>query len=291
VQPSCRLPGMADLALQPPPPSPVGCNTDDGDDFKWFWPPTNVHDVAAWDHYWVEQVAHGLTPPLFDIFNHDENLVRVMVECGMWTVLCAGNGISQEPRALAAAGFQATGMDVSPKAIELAQAWKFSSSELHGHQGAGPQNSEGRAEFVVGNILDPALCPGPFDVIIERRTLQLFSNQEVGKAIDALASRLTEQGILLSHCHNSGWKPGQKRIHPLEALLQERGWKLWTPAKGSKPKSRVIRYSNPSSLANAFHFPFTTALVFSSIRISSGQGRVKPSLAHLRVASTPIFEP
>jgi len=48
-----------------------------------------------------------------------------------------------------------------------------------------------------------------------------------------------------------------------------------------------IAYSRP----NSFHFLFTSALVFSSIRISSGQGRLKPSLAHLRVASMPIFEP
>jgi len=41
----------------------------------------------------------------------------------------------------------------------------------------------------------------------------------------------------------------------------------------------------------SFHFLSTSALVFSSISISSGQGRVKPSLAHLRVASIPIFEP
>jgi len=27
------------------------------------------------------------------------------------------------------------------------------------------------------------------------------------------------------------------------------------------------------------------------MRITSGQGRVKPSSGHLRVASTPIFEP
>jgi hypothetical protein len=48
-----------------------------------------------------------------------------------------------------------------------------------------------------------------------------------------------------------------------------------------------MRYSRPSS----FHFLSTRALVLSSIRISSGQGRLKPSLGHLRVASMPIFEP
>jgi hypothetical protein len=51
--------------------------------------------------------------------------------------------------------------------------------------------------------------------------------------------------------------------------------------------ARAYTYSMPSS----FHFLSTSALVFSSIRISSGQGRVNPSLAHLRVASIPIFDP
>ena len=50
-------------------------------------------------------------------------------------------------------------------------------------------------------------------------------------------------------------------------------------------------YSIPISLASVFHLPSTRAFVFSSIRISSGQGRLKPSLGHLRVASMPIFEP
>ena len=35
----------------------------------------------------------------------------------------------------------------------------------------------------------------------------------------------------------------------------------------------------------------TRFLVFSSISIKSGQGRVNPSSFHLRVASMPIFEP
>lgn len=49
----------------------------------------------------------------------------------------------------------------------------------------------------------------------------------------------------------------------------------------------VEGYSIPSS----FHFLSTSVFVFSSIRISSGHGRVNPSVGHLRVASIPIFEP
>ncbi len=42
---------------------------------------------------------------------------------------------------------------------------------------------------------------------------------------------------------------------------------------------------------NSFHRFVTRSFVSGSIVISSGQGRVKPSLGHLRVASTPILEP
>ena len=50
-------------------------------------------------------------------------------------------------------------------------------------------------------------------------------------------------------------------------------------------------HSIPNSFASAFHFPSTSARVSGSITISSGQGRVKPSVDHLRVASIPIFDP
>jgi hypothetical protein len=42
---------------------------------------------------------------------------------------------------------------------------------------------------------------------------------------------------------------------------------------------------------SVFQSAWTRALVASSITISSGQGRVNPSVAHFRVASIPIFEP
>ena len=40
-----------------------------------------------------------------------------------------------------------------------------------------------------------------------------------------------------------------------------------------------------------FQSSSTRALTSGVIRITSGQGRVKPSSRHLRVASTPIFDP
>ena len=55
--------------------------------------------------------------------------------------------------------------------------------------------------------------------------------------------------------------------------------------------SRTTIYEIPNSFASAFHLLSTRDFVFASIRISSGQGRVKPSVGHLRVASMPIFDP
>jgi len=52
---------------------------------------------------------------------------------------------------------------------------------------------------------------------------------------------------------------------------------LWVPRKTHIPK--------------LFQRDATRALVCSSTSISSGQGRAKPSVAHLRVASIPILEP
>lgn len=84
------------------------------DDLAWLFPPTSTSDPSAWDHYWNAQVAHGLGPPLFDMFCDDTLLVETMRRHGMTRALCAGNGISQEPRALAEAGLQVTALDLSP---------------------------------------------------------------------------------------------------------------------------------------------------------------------------------
>jgi hypothetical protein len=73
---------------------------DDDAHLRWLDPPTDPRNSAAWDRYWTEQVMHGFGPAVFDLFCHDHDLVKVMHNEGMKTVLCAGCGISQEPRGL-----------------------------------------------------------------------------------------------------------------------------------------------------------------------------------------------
>jgi len=104
--------------------------------------------------------------------DNDDLLAAVMAKYGPRTVLCAGNGVSQEPRALATAGFEVTALDISRVAMSCTEGCHddrgldFCSPHIR-RQGR-------RVEFVVGDLLDTTLCPGPFDLIIERRTVQRF---------------------------------------------------------------------------------------------------------------------
>jgi hypothetical protein len=211
------------------------------DDMGWFWPPSDVHSADAWDRYWNDQVTHGLAPPLFDFFNFgtEKEVVRTMLHGGMRTVLCAGSGISQEPRALAEAGFEVTVLDLSPVALRLAQAWQFDESAVGQFFPAELRRPGGRVQFVAGDLLDPALCRGPFDVVIERRTLQFFPPDELPRALEALAARLSTEGILVSHYHNGGWRPPEPRVHGLKKLFLKHGWDVRESPPDPKPKGRV----------------------------------------------------
>ena len=203
-------------------------------------------DAEFWDRWWRDRLSkeHGSSAfpsfespigrdprSLFHLVNGDDLLATVMSEHGLRTILCAGNGVSQEPRALAAAGFDVTALDISPVAVSHAEAYdadlgslgQFCTEELH--------RPGGRVEFVVGDLLDLTVCPGPFDVIIERRTVQWFVEHERCAALSALAGRLNEVGIFVSQCLDDAFPPelgwSQHRsgfFHASESWFRENGW-------------------------------------------------------------------
>jgi len=211
----------------------------DDTDLAWLSPPTDPFDVSAWDRYWTEQVRHGLGPPLFDMFCDDRELVEVMNTEGMKSVLCAGSGISQEPRALEQAGFEVVALDISPQAIEIARGFEFPTEGFEFFCEPEMRRPGGHVEFVTGDILDSAVCPGPFDVIIERRTAQLYFNRDIGVVLGGLAKRLGQDGILLSHCHDGGWKPPAEPRHFTKPWFQQNRWTIWDGGPGGKPLGRV----------------------------------------------------
>lgn len=212
---------------------------DDDVDLSWLDPPNDPSDRSAWDRYWSEQVRHGLGPALFDMFCDDRDLIRVMDSEGMKTVLCAGNGISQEPRALAEAGFSVVALDFSLQAVEIARQCDFPAERFECFCEPGSRRPGGHVDYVLGDILDTSLFPGPFDVVIERRTAQIFFDQNMVGVLDALARRLSQNGVLLSHCHDGGWRPPAEPRHFTRPWFEENGWTIWRGSPGRKPSGRV----------------------------------------------------
>jgi hypothetical protein len=158
------------------------------------------------------------------MFCDDGELVDAMRTNGVQTVLCVGNGLSQEPRALAAAGFDVTALDLSPFASKAAEGATPPDEYLMSLLGGRSLLPNGRLEFVVGDLGDAGVCPGPFDVVIERRTLQLYPPHGRPAALAATAGRLAARGILFSQCHDGGWRPPAPRAHACEDWFAAQGW-------------------------------------------------------------------
>ena len=213
--------------------------------------PQDVHDGAGWDTYWTNQLRVGPMEQAFsDMMSSDEHLIELLAGRDARTVLCAGNGMSSEALSLALHGFRVTALDISsvPGRV-MADALRrpdhpasqipgFRSEDqvfVFGESGPLPDDlcprihrkaprAGGSLTFVVGDLMDPNICPGPFDAAIERRTLQLLPEAERELALDRLASRLGERGLLVSHLHDGSGRLG--RPHHARKWAAARGFLL-----------------------------------------------------------------
>jgi SAM-dependent methyltransferase len=188
-------------------------------------PPRTTSDPAAWDDYW-RGMARSRWRGINDMFVMDGKLIDVMRANGFTMVLLVGCGSSIEPHVLALAGFQVTGLDLSPVAIDMATSISPTEKGTHHLCEGRSLQAGGSLQFAVGDLRDTRLCPGPYDVIIERRTLQLFEEAERPRATAAVASRLAPRGIFFSQCHDGLMGPGKGRRFT-ERYFVENEWAVW----------------------------------------------------------------
>jgi hypothetical protein len=228
-------------------------------------PPRDVRDPRAWDKYWRNQIEVGAMDQGFaDMMSSDATLPGLLASRGSQTILCAGNGLSSEALSLALFGFHVTALDISAvPAHVFGRMLRNPEHPAHRIPGFGigddntvtvacdgPIDSErcpamhrsahyapkggGVLAFVTGDLMDPNVCPGPFDVVIERRTVQLFPKHEQISALDHLIGRLAERGVFVSQEHQGRWRPGEPRAHHAEAWLRSRGFVLRSEADGNR---------------------------------------------------------
>lgn len=243
------------------PPAPSGSSKRDRE-LAWarameageLTPPGDVHDVNGWDTYWTNHLRVGPMDQGFnDMMSSDDHLIALLTRRNARTILCAGNGLSTEAPSLALHGFDVTALDLSR--VVAASVTEYFHDPEHPMQripgfratadgfavdGSGPIPAElcppihrtdahppkagGRLMFVSGDLTQPDACPGPFDVVIERRTVQLFPPAERELALDRLAARLAERGTLVSHLHDGCGGPRGHRPHHAGQWAKARGF-------------------------------------------------------------------
>jgi hypothetical protein len=217
-----------------------------------------MHDRGAWDGYWKHHLKRGPMEVAFgDMMASDPTLPALLTRRRARTILCAGCGLSFEPISLALHGFDVTALDLSGVPAERFAAklqepgWalhQVPGVEVHDDVsivfvGSGPIDPElcprihastdclpkkgGSLAYVTGDLTDPEVCPGPFDVVIERRTLQLFRGDEQTEALGRLVARLASPGAFVSHHHDGWWRPGRGELkHYARDWLESQGFVL-----------------------------------------------------------------
>lgn len=182
-------------------------------------PPGDPRDGAGWDRYWRYRLANRPDA-------HEDleliKLVPALLEAERRRVLDVGAGISQEPAAFAWAGFEVTALDLSATAGEHRRGQSFTDEHarwFYGEDAAVVRRDGGTFNYVVGDMFDRSRCPGPFDVVISRRTLQYYPGAALPMALGALLGRLADPGVLVIHTHNA-----YPVAHELERWLRGLGF-------------------------------------------------------------------
>ena len=167
-------------------------------------PGFDVFSPAAWDVWWKERLA-AHTPPieLCHLWEPIRPALPRMRAENARSVLSVGCGICLDLRAFAAAGLAVTGLDISSVAIEYARTTVLGDRIQHFLDDADLRPG-GTLELAHGDLFDSAQCPGPYDVVLCRSTIQYFHfDGRLPAAIAAIADRLAPSGLLIIGTHGA----------------------------------------------------------------------------------------
>jgi len=196
---------------------------------------------ALWDQFWE------INPDGGD-FGADltEYLVPILRQRAPLRVLCVGNGKALEAHALAAAGFKVDSLDISPSVKAFLEAVKVSNAVLARILKEPCDGELARPTIYTGDILNAEDCPGPYDTVIIRRTVQHFPDEAIPRVMELICNRLTDTGLLVLQGHNAGQSLSlaarwlyERKIPVAWNLCHKDGRHFAYPGFGTYRKSRV----------------------------------------------------
>jgi SAM-dependent methyltransferase len=156
-----------------------------------------------WDSYWKNIISKEGIKGTFSYFEIIDKIVPILEKLQLKKILCVGNGISLEPLALAYIGFDVDVLDISKEAIDFISNYRLSSDDAKKFFLEDQHCIGGKINYIVGDFRDKSLCPGKYDVVITRRTLQYFTRDNFFGNLNTLIEKLNEGGIFINHTHNA----------------------------------------------------------------------------------------
>ncbi|MFN2190006.1 MAG: hypothetical protein ACK2T3_14675 [Candidatus Promineifilaceae bacterium] len=117
------------------------------------------------------------------------------------TVLCVGSGLTLDPQRLAGSGLEVDAMDFSKFAMDVMREIDLTDEFLDRICEDELRKEGGICRFVEGNLFDHSVCPGPYDVVLERSTVQTLGSRR-REGVQSLQGRVSKDGYLISQWHN-----------------------------------------------------------------------------------------
>lgn len=185
--------------------------------------PEDWRDALGWESYWrFRAIAPGVGRYLFGtsdavMLRYLMRQKRANIRDRSARVLVVGSGLSLLPQALAAAGFGVTVLELSATAIacastiepsdaDLARLFELACDELDVSSHQEFLRPDGSVVWIEGDLFDPSVCRGPYDLIVLTRTLDGLSDFDIRVAVPRLDPRLAPNGWCWVVVQNSGFK-------------------------------------------------------------------------------------
>lgn len=156
-----------------------------------------------WENYWKSRISDTDADGKFFYFEITDELVPILRKLDLRKILCVGNGVSLEALALAYAGFEVDVLDISKEAIDFISNYELTDNDLKKFYSENQHHEGGKINYIVGDFTDKSICPGSYDVIITRRTLQYFTRNNFFRTLNTLIEKLNEGGMFVNHTHNA----------------------------------------------------------------------------------------